>query len=219
MIVVFLGPPGAGKGTQAARISTKYGLPRISTGDMLREAVAEGSELGRAVQEIMEAGDLVPDETMLAVVEQRLAKPDVSEGVILDGFPRTRVQAEEFARRAERLGRSRVDLVVLLDVPEEELVGRLTGRRACPDCKANFHVDFKPPATPNVCDRCGGRLIQRPDDREESIRERLEVYRKLTMPLVDFYADAGVLSSVDGRGSMEEVFERVDAVMAGAVSA
>ena len=219
MLIVFLGPPGAGKGTQAARISAKYGLPRVSTGDMLRESVAAGTELGKSVQAIMDAGDLVPDDTMLAVVEDRLSKPDVSEGVILDGFPRTRGQAEEFARRATAQGQRQVDLVVLLDVREEELVGRLAGRRACPECKANYHLEFKPPVEPGVCDRCGSDLIQRPDDRESSVRERLQVYRDLTMPLVGFYRDAGVLRRVDGSGDIDGVFERVDEVVGEAVHA
>lgn len=213
MLVVFLGPPGAGKGTQAARLSTKYGLPKISTGDMLRGAVAAGSELGGRVKAIMESGELVPDGIMAAVVEERLGQPDCGNGAILDGYPRTRPQAEELDGLVGRLSLGQVNLVLLLQVPRAELVRRLSGRRTCPACGANYHVEFHPPRVEGVCDRCGAQLEQRADDREEAVVERLSVYEERTAPLVDYYRTRGVLQEVDGRGTVEEVFARVDGVM------
>lgn len=219
MLVVFLGPPGAGKGTQAARLSTKYGLPKVSTGDMLREAVAAGNELGERVGAIMEAGELVPDDTMAAVVEQRLARPDCEGGAILDGYPRTVRQAELLEGIATRTSLGGVDLVLLLSVPEQELVRRLSGRRVCAECGANYHVEFNPPAREGVCDRCGGELRQRGDDTEDAIRERLRVYREQTGALAGHYRAGDTLHEVDGRGDIDDVFRRVDAVVSGAVRA
>jgi adenylate kinase len=194
MLVVFLGPPGAGKGTQAARIAAKYGLPHISTGDMLRAAVVEGSELGERVDAIMASGALVPDEVMLDVVEERLGKPDCRGGVVLDGYPRTRGQAETLDPLTARLGLGAVSLVLLLSVPEEELVRRISGRR----------------------EETTG---ERSDDRAEVVRERLQVYRRDTAPLIDYYRAHGVLEEIDGVGSVDEVFERLDAAMREAVRA
>ncbi len=219
MLVVFLGPPGAGKGTQAARLSAKYGLPQISTGDMLREAVATGSELGQRVQAIMDAGDLVDDETMGRVVRERLGQPDAESGALMDGYPRNRVQAEFLDSLLAAGGRGEVDVVLYLDVAEELLVDRLSKRRACPDCNANYHLDFRAPATDGVCDRCGGQLIQREDDREEVVLERLAVYRSVTEPLVVYYRCRGLLSEIDGAGTIDEVFACVDGAMAEAVRA
>ena len=189
MLVVFLGPPGSGKGTQAERLSAKYGLPKVSTGDMLREAVAAGTPLGDQVQGIMAAGDLVPDDVMLAVVEERLAKPDSAGGAILDGYPRTRGQAETLDPLAVRLGLGEVGLVVSLNVPEDELVRRILIRAE---------------------DDGGAR---REDDREEVIRERMRVYRELTEPLVNYYTERGALEEVEGVGTIDEIFERVDGAM------
>jgi adenylate kinase len=218
MIVVFLGPPGAGKGTQAIRVADKYGLPMVSTGDMLREAVAAGSELGAKVKSIMESGDLVDDETMAAVVEDRLGKPDCSAGVLLDGYPRTAPQAQSLDPLLARIDMGSVGLVIMLDVAEAEVVRRISGRRSCPGCGSNYHVTFQPPKTESVCDQCGGDLIQRADDKEDVVRERLSVYRRMTEPLVDYYRQRGVLAEIDGSGTVEEIFSRVDAVMAGAKS-
>ena len=218
MLIVFLGPPGAGKGTQASRVSAKYGLPKVSTGDMLREAVAAGSELGARVAEIMDSGALVDDATMADVVRERLSHDDVATGVILDGYPRTRVQAEGFDTLLADTALGGVDLVLFLDVTEDRLVSRLADRRACPDCGANYHLQFSRPAEDGVCDRCGGRLVQREDDREEVVRDRLQVYREQTEPLVTYYRDHGVLVDVDGSGSIDEVFGLIDAAVAEAAS-
>lgn len=219
MLVVLLGPPGAGKGTQAARLSTKYGLPKVSTGDMLREAVAAGNELGERVGAIMDAGELVPDDTMAAVVEQRLGRPDCGGGAILDGYPRTVRQAELLEGIATRLSLDGVDVVLLLSVPQQELVRRLSGRRVCTECGANYHVEFNPPAQEGTCDRCGGELRQRRDDTEDAIRERLRLYRERTEPLVGHYRTRGTLHEIDGRGDIDDVFRRVDAVVSTAVRA
>ena len=213
MLIVFVGPPGAGKGTQASRLSAKYGLPRISTGDMLRQAVVSGSPLGMRVKAIMEAGELVPDETMAAVVEERMAQDDVASGMIFDGYPRTRGQAERLDRLAAAAGK-KVDLVIVLYVAEEELLQRLSGRRSCPTCDANYHVAFKPPQAQGSCDRCGATLIQRQDDHEDAVRERLAVYHRMTAPLADYYRVHGVLHEVAGDAAIDEVFSRVDAAMA-----
>ncbi|MFQ5743151.1 MAG: adenylate kinase [Acidobacteriota bacterium] len=214
MMVVLLGPPGAGKGTQAARLSAKYGLPRVSTGDMLREAVAAGTALGEKVQPTMEAGELVSDEIMAAVLEERLRQPDCSAGIILDGYPRTRAQAENLDRLANHLGLGEVGLVLMLSVPEKEVVRRISGRRRCPSCGSNYHVSLQAPEVENVCDRCGGELQQRADDREDVVRERLAVYQQDTAPLVDYYRRRGVLCDIDGVGNVDEIFSRIDAGMA-----
>jgi len=194
VLVVFLGPPGAGKGTQAARVAAKYGLPHISTGAMLREAVDAGSELGERVAGIMASGELVTDEVMLDVVEERLRKPDCSGGAILDGYPRTRGQAVTLDPLAERIGLGAVSPVLLLVVPEEEIVRRISGRR----------------------EETAG---ERSDDREEVVRERMRVYRRDTEPLADYYREHGVLVEIDGEGTVDEVFARLDAAMREAVQA
>jgi len=193
-MVVFLGPPGAGKGTQAARLAAKYGLPQISTGDMLREAVGAGTELGGRVKAIMASGDLVSDEVMLELVEDRLAKPDCSGGAILDGYPRTRGQAATLDPLTERLGLGEVKLVLSLDVPEEEVVNRISGRR-----------------------QESAAMGERDDDKQEVVVERMRVYRELTEPLVDYYRDRSVLRQVDGVGTIDEVFGRLDEAMREAV--
>lgn len=218
MLVVYLGPPGAGKGTQASRLSAKYALPKISTGDMLREAVKAGSELGQRVESIMDSGELVDDDTMGAVVRERLARPDAASGAILDGYPRTLVQAELLDSIFPEPDEG-VDLVLFLDVPEEVLVERLSRRRACPDCGANYHLTFNPPSETGRCDRCGAALVQREDDREQVVRERLEVYAEQTEPLVEYYRVRDLLVQIDGTGTIDEVWGRVDAAMSGAVRA
>lgn len=219
MLIVFLGPPGAGKGTQASRVSAKYGMPKISTGDMLREAVAAGSELGQRVASIMDAGDLVDDETMAQVVRERLMQDDVATGAILDGYPRTRVQAEGFDALLAGTPFGSVDLVIFLDVPEDHLVSRLSNRRACPSCGANYHLQFHRPATEGACDRCGGSLVQREDDAEHVVRDRLAVYRSQTEPLVAYYRGRGVLERIDGNQGIDAVFGEIDDIISRAVRA
>lgn len=215
MLVIFLGPPGAGKGTQASRLSAKYGLVKISTGDMLRAAVSAGSELGERVRAIMDAGELVDDDTMAEVVRVRLAEPDAREGAILDGYPRTLAQAETLTEILDE-GRA-LDVVLFLDVPESELVERLSRRRACPECGANYHLGHKPPATEGRCDRCGSELVHREDDREDVVRDRLAVYRRQTEPLVEFYRARELLVPIDGTGDIDAVWSRIDAAMGEAV--
>lgn len=204
---MLLGPPGAGKGTQATLLSKHFGIPHVSTGDILRAEVSRGSALGSEAKRFMDKGELVPDGVMLGIVRQRLAQPDSTGGVLLDGFPRSLPQAagleEIFAEREQPLR------VVSLDVPAAEVVRRLSGRRTCRTCGAMYHLAFEPPAKAGVCDRDGGPLYQRDDDREEIIHARLEVYRKETEPLLDFYRRRSLLREVDGTGTSAEVFRRV----------
>ncbi|QJA05721.1 adenylate kinase [Thermosulfurimonas marina] len=208
MNIVFLGPPGAGKGTQAKRITERYGIPQISTGDMFREHLSKGTELGKKAKEYMEKGQLVPDEIVLSMVEERLKQPDCEKGFILDGFPRTVPQAEALDEMLARWGK-KIDYAIAIEVPDEELVKRLTGRRTCKNCGMMYHVIFKPPKVEGKCDACGGELYQRPDDNEETVRNRLKVYHESTAPLLDYYEKKGVLHRVDGLGSIDEIFERI----------
>ena len=212
MRIIMLGAPGAGKGTQASRISEKYGIPQISTGDILRSAVREGTELGKKAKEYMDRGELVPDEIVIGIVRERIVQDDCKKGFILDGFPRTVVQAEALDKMLEELGLS-IDYVINIDVPEEEIVKRLTGRRTCRNCQAMYHVIFNPPKKDNVCDKCGGELYQRDDDKEETIRARLEVYKKQTAPLIDYYSKKGKLVNIDGTKSIDEIFEEIVRVL------
>lgn len=211
--VVLLGAPGSGKGTQAERIVARYGLPHISTGDMLRAAVATGTEMGREAKRFMDAGELVPDEVVIGVVRERLTEDDAREGFLLDGFPRTIDQAERLDALLAGAGRA-LTHVIRLDVPEEELVERLAGRRLCRVCGKGYHVVFDPPAREGVCDACGGELYQRDDDDEATVRNRLAVYRAQTEPLVEHYRPQGILGTASGGGKMpDEVFEQVVAIL------
>lgn len=212
--VILLGAPGAGKGTQAERIVECFGLPHVSTGEMLRAAVARGTEMGKAAQQYMQAGGLVPDEVVVGVVRDRLAEPDAREGFLLDGFPRTLPQAEQLDEMLAGAGRA-ITHVVLIDVPEDELVLRIAGRRACRQCGKLYNVTYDPPRVEGVCDLCGGELFQRADDNEETVRNRLVVYREQTEPLVGYYERRGVLKSVAGGGRLpDEVFAQVETVLA-----
>lgn len=208
--LVMLGAPGAGKGTQAARLSEEYGLSHISTGELFREAVRVGSELGKAARVYMESGQLVPDEVTIGLVRERLAKD--SSGFILDGFPRTVLQAgalgEVLAARGEGLTR-----VINIVVPEEDLIERAVGRRVCRGCGALYHVKYAPPSG-DCCDKCGGELYQRADDTEATVRRRLEVYTTSTRPLIEYYKDAGLYSEVDGRQAIDAVTASLKRVMA-----
>lgn len=204
MHVVLVGPPGAGKGTQAQLIAGRLHIPHVSTGDIFRQNVSEMTELGRQAKAFMNAGDLVPDEITVAMVRDRLAKPDAHAGFILDGFPRTRVQAEQLQVTLAELDED-LDVVLEMKPDDDELVRRLSGRRTCQGCGRIWHVDYDPTAVENKCDECGSGLSQRDDDRPETIRRRLEVYREQTEPLVGFYADLGLLAVIDAVGTVDEV--------------
>jgi len=205
MNLILLGAPGAGKGTQAKNLMSLYQLPQISTGDMLRSAQSTGDTLGGVVKESLDAGNLVSDEIILALVEQRLQSEDTANGAIFDGFPRTLEQAEAL----DNIDGVQIDHVISIEVPEEDLIRRLTGRRTCRSCGGMFHVDFKPPTKEGECDQCGGELYQRGDDNEASIRRRLSVYRESTAPLGDYYAEKGNLRQISGVGQPDEVANRI----------
>lgn len=207
--LILLGPPGAGKGTQATRLQEELEAPQVSTGDMLRAARREGTELGKEAAEYMDAGELVPDEVVIGIVEERLKGPDAAEGFILDGFPRTRDQAEALAEMGVEL-----DAVLSLEVSEDEVVRRLSGRLNCPECGAAFHEEFNPPQASGVCDECGHEgLITREDDQPDVIRERLGEYRAKTEPLKEFYRQEGLLVEVDGEGTPGEVSDRIRSIV------
>lgn len=212
MNLVLLGAPGAGKGTQASKIESAYRLPHISTGDMLRDAVASGTPLGREAKQFMDTGDLVPDSLVVGIVKDRLSHADCEAGFLLDGFPRTAAQADALEGALTQLSKS-LDAVIDVEVPEGELLRRLTGRRTCSGCDRVYHVAFNPPEAGGVCDVCQSRLYQRDDDSEETVSNRLRVYHEQTAPLVAYYEGKGLLRSVDGHGSPDEVFERVVAVL------
>jgi adenylate kinase len=210
--LVLVGPPGAGKGTQAAFIATRSDIPKISTGDIFRANVGQGTPLGLEAKRYMDAGDLVPDEVTIAMVRDRLGEDDAARGFLLDGFPRTVGQAEALDGILADLGAA-LDVVLELDVDEEELVRRLSGRRTCRACGTAYHVETAPAAAEGVCDACGGELYQRDDDKPETIRRRLEVYTEQTAPLVGFYADRGLLVRIAATGTVEEVTERAMAAL------
>ena len=212
--LVLLGPPGAGKGTQAAGLSKRLGIPHISTGDMLREAVAAGSKVGLEAKRYMDSGALVPDSVVVAIVAERLRKPDCGKGWLLDGFPRNVAQARALEAQLAAGGEG-VTAVLYMKVPAEAVTRRLSGRRMCRKCNKGYHVEFMPPKQADRCDACGGELYQRPDDKPETIRQRLEVYEKSTAELVDFYRGQGVLREVDGSGTPEEVGRGLAAAVGG----
>jgi adenylate kinase len=214
MNIALLGPPGAGKGTQAIRISQRFGLPHISTGDMFRRAVADKTELGLEAKGYMNRGELVPDEVVIGIVKQRLEEPDCAKGFLLDGFPRNVAQAE--ALEAALAGNNKeIDKVLNIEVGQEELIRRLTGRRTCRACGKVYHLIFSPPRAETVCDVCGGELWQREDDAEDTVRNRLEVYRRETAPLIEYYAPRGRLVSIDGEQPVDKVFGDIEKILAG----
>jgi adenylate kinase len=214
MRLVLLGAPGSGKGTQAQRLQARHGIPQVSTGDLLREAVAAGSELGRAAKAVMEAGQLVDDRTMLGIIRERLSRPDAARGFILDGFPRTIVQADDLAALLDEI-RKPIDAVVLFDIDPAILQRRLSGRRSCRRCGRVFHVESNPPRAGERCsDGKPHDLYQRPDDNEETVGQRLVVYRERTQPLIDYYATKELLRRIDADGSLDEVATRLEEAIA-----
>jgi len=208
MRAIFLGPPGAGKGTQARRAAARWGVPQIATGDMLREAVAAGTELGRQAKSYMDSGGLVPDAVIIGLVGEALARPEAGKGFVLDGFPRTLPQAEALDRLLDERG-LKLDRVVLFRTPEAELLRRITGRRVCGQCGRNYHLASSPPAKAGICDNCGGPLHQRSDDEEATVRRRLAVYERDTRPLVEYYQSRRLLEEIAGDGPVDQVFEAV----------
>jgi adenylate kinase len=211
--LVLLGPPGAGKGTQAERLAEDFGLPYIATGNMLRDAVREETELGVQAKQYMDRGDLVPDELIIEMIKERLDNPDAAGGFILDGFPRTGKQAEVLDDELKQVGRQ-LSAALLIDVPEEEVVRRLSGRRVCVNGQHNFHVDFDPPKHPDRCDVDGSRLVVRDDDKPEVVQHRLSQYREKTAPLIDYFANQEILRRIDGSRSPDQVHDQIRALLA-----
>jgi adenylate kinase len=208
MRIVLLGAPGAGKGTQAKILIEKYGMPQISTGDLLRAAVGAGTPLGKEAKSYMDKGDLVPDSVVLGMVAERLKQDDCKKGYILDGFPRNTAQAEALDKMLASLN-MQLTAALSVDVPFEDLMKRLTGRRTCKACGQMYNIYFKPPAKEGVCDKCSGELFQRDDDKEATIKKRLEVYNAQTAPLIDYYGKKGIVKSVSGTGSIDDIFKKV----------
>ncbi len=216
MNIILLGPPGAGKGTQAQRIVRKHGLIQLSTGEMLRAAVASGSDLGKEAKKVMDAGQLMPDELMIRMISERIDQPDCRGGFILDGFPRTIPQAEGLDRMLAEKG-LRLDSVIEMKVDEEALVQRITGRYTCAKCGSGYHDSFQRPQVDGVCDHCGGtEITRRADDNEETVRARLEAYRAQTEPILPYYGEKGILRSVDGMVSIDEVADEIETTLAAA---
>lgn len=209
MNLILLGAPGAGKGTQSKFICEKYGIPQISTGDMFRHALKNQTELGKKAETYMKAGQLVPDEVVIAMVEERLAQSDCDKGFVLDGFPRTVAQADALGTLLERMQRP-LQVVLNFNVPTEELIERLSGRRVCKSCGSTYHVQFAPTAKDGVCDNCGGETYQRADDSKETVGERLQVYLNQTEPLIGYYKDKKLLKDIDAVGTVEEIAQRLN---------
>lgn len=212
MRLIFLGPPGVGKGTQAERLSKRYRLPHIATGDILRAAMAKKTPVGLEAKSYIEAGKLVPDDVIINIIRERLKEPDTKAGYILDGFPRTIKQAEALSKALEE-SNEKIDRALYFELGEEDLVKRIAGRRSCPACQAVYHTIFNPPPQEGVC-KCGTALVQRKDDRPETVKERLAVYRNETAPLIDYYKNRGLLSQIDADAGVEDVTKRVqDAIL------
>ena len=211
MKIIMLGAPGAGKGTQAKKIAEKYQIPHISTGDIFRSNIKEGTELGMKAKAYMDQGGLVPDELTIVMLMDRIQKEDCQNGYVLDGFPRTIPQAESLTNALNERGQ-KIDYAVSVDVPDENIVNRMSGRRACLSCGATYHIVYKPSKVEGICDVCGDKLVLRDDDKPETVKKRLSVYHDQTQPLIDYYKEAGVLANVDGTQDMEKVFSDIVAV-------
>jgi len=212
MKIIMLGAPGAGKGTQAKMIASKYEVPHISTGDIFRANIKNGTELGTEAKKYMDQGLLVPDELTVRILLDRVAQADCANGYVLDGFPRTIPQAKVLDDALNNLG-DKIDYAINVDVPDENIIRRMSGRRACLSCGATYHIEHIPPKTEGICDTCGSALVLRDDDKAETVKNRLDVYHKQTQPLIDFYTEKGVLKSVDGTVPMEEVFAAITAIL------
>ena len=212
MKVIMLGAPGAGKGTQAKKIAAKYQIPHISTGDIFRANIKEGTELGTKARAYMDKGELVPDELTCDLVVDRISKPDAANGYVLDGFPRTIPQAEALTRALEGRG-EKIDFAINVEVPDENIVRRMGGRRACLKCGATYHVEYNAPKVENVCDVCQGELVLRDDDKPETVQKRLSVYHAQTQPLIDYYKAEGVLAEVDGTQDIDVVFQDITKIL------
>ena len=212
MKIIMLGAPGAGKGTQAKKIAEKYQIPHISTGDIFRSNIKEGTELGMKAKAYMDQGGLVPDELTIGMLMDRIQKDDCKNGYVLDGFPRTIPQAESLTNALNERNQ-KIDYAVNVDVPDENIVNRMSGRRACLSCGATYHIVYKPSKVEGICDVCGDKLVLRDDDKPETVKKRLSVYHAQTQPLIDYYKEAGVLANVDGTQDMEKVFSDIVAVL------
>ena len=212
MKIIMLGAPGAGKGTQAKMIADKYSVPHISTGDIFRANIKEGTELGKEAKTYMDQGLLVPDELTVKILLDRVAKGDCKNGYVLDGFPRTIPQAEVLDSELNKLG-DRIDYAINVDVPDENIVNRMSGRRACLACGATYHLKHVPPKADGICDRCGKELILRDDDKPETVKNRLDVYHDQTQPLIDFYTKKNILKTVDGTVDMQDVFAAIVGIL------
>ena len=212
MKIIMLGAPGAGKGTQAKMIAEKYGIPHVSTGDIFRANIKNGTELGMEAKKNMDQGLLVPDELTVRILLDRVAQDDCKNGYVLDGFPRTIPQAEVLDSELTKLG-DHIDYAINVDVPDENIVKRMSGRRACLTCGATYHIEHVPPKKEGICDVCGSELVLRDDDKPETVKNRLNVYHEQTQPLIDFYTEKGVLKTVDGTVPMEEVFAAITAIL------
>ena len=212
MKIIMLGAPGAGKGTQAKKIAEKYGIPHISTGDIFRANIKNGTELGKKAKTYMDQGLLVPDELTCDLVVDRIQQPDAAKGYVLDGFPRTIPQAECLTDALNKLG-SKMDYAIDVDVPDDNIVKRMSGRRACLKCGATYHIEYAAPKQEGICDACGDALVLRDDDKPETVLKRLNVYHEQTQPLIEYYTAQGILKTVDGTKNLEEVFQEITAIL------
>ena len=212
MKIIMLGAPGAGKGTQARKVAKKYNIPHISTGDIFRANIKEGTELGKRAKEYMDKGELVPDDITIGMLLDRIHKADCKDGFVLDGFPRTIPQAKSLSEALSKLN-EKIDYAINIDVPDDSIITRMSGRRACLSCGSTYHIKYSAPKKENICDNCGSELVIRDDDKPETVKKRLDVYHKQTQPLIDYYDNENILANVDGTKDMEEVFLDIVAVL------